>query len=70
MKMVYVWLDATSEPVAHNAVNTYQKGDFFCVYCVNGLVYKYPVDHIFRVIEDYGIHATQIPVAPGSAQIQ
>jgi biotin synthase-like enzyme len=53
MKIVEVWLYQTSEPIVHEAKNTYQKGSMFCVYCTNGKVYKYPIEHIFRIVEDY-----------------
>ena len=48
---VQVSLLTTSQPIVHqNVVNTYTKDG---MYCVNTglLVYKYPVDHIFRVME-------------------
>ena len=37
--------------------NTYTKGDLFCVYLDNEKVHKYPIDTIFRIVEDYGTHA-------------
>ena len=43
----------TSQPVVHEDVeNTYQKGDLFCIR--TGLnVFKYPIQHIFDITEDY-----------------
>jgi len=55
-KKVEVWLYETSEPLVHSAVSTYTKGPFYCVYCDDEKVVKYPVIHIFRVIEGYGTH--------------
>lgn len=56
MKKVEVWLMETSEPLVHDAKHTYTKGLLYCIYCENGSVVKYPIDHLFRVIEDYGTH--------------
>ena len=55
-KKIEVWLYETSEPLVHDAKSTYTKGPFYCVYCKDGNVVKYPVQHIFRVIEGYGTH--------------
>lgn len=51
--LVHIRLYQTSQPIVLEAKNTYQKGDFFCVYLVNGKVKKYPLVHIFEVEEDY-----------------
>jgi len=57
MKKVEVWLDETSEPVVYQEViNTYTKGKLYCVYCTDGNVYKYPIEHMFRTVEGYGTH--------------
>ena len=56
LKKVEVWLYETSEPLVHRAINTYTKGPFYCVYCPENKVIKYPVQHIFRIIEGYGTH--------------
>ena len=56
MKKVEVWLYQTSEPLVHDAKSTYTKGELYCVYCEDGNVVKYPVCHIFRIIEGYGTH--------------
>jgi hypothetical protein len=53
---VMIQLAETSQPIEHNAANTYTKGAFYCVYVLEQGVYKYPLDHIFRVVEDYGPH--------------
>lgn len=53
---VSVQLMETSQPIEHEAKNTYIKGPFYCV-LTNDKVYKYPVVGIFRVVEDYGTHA-------------
>ena len=60
-KQIEVWLKETSEPIIHQAANTYTKGPFYCVYCWNLVleverVFKYPVQNIFRVVEEYGSH--------------
>ena len=57
MKTIEVWLCDSSEPMVHEACITYQKGDLFCVYNrEKELVYKYPIQHIFRIVEGYGSH--------------
>ena len=42
-----------SEPVVMTSVrNAYQKGDFYCVMLNDGkTVYKFPLQHIFRITE-------------------
>lgn len=57
MRLVEVWLENTSEPIVHDTITTYVKGPFYCVYCVDNKVVKYPVDHIFRIVEGYVTHA-------------
>jgi hypothetical protein len=43
----------TSTPLEFpEALNTYTKGPMFCVYA-DGRVHKFPVAHIFRVVETY-----------------
>jgi hypothetical protein len=60
MKQVKIWFMESSEPIAFARVlNTYTKGPLFCVYCDNNIVYKYPVDHIFSIKEEYGEHSRQ-----------
>lgn len=52
MKKVQVHLYEQSEPVEFDSVrNTYTKGPLFCVMAPDGTVYKFPIQHIFRVKE-------------------
>lgn len=52
-KSVKVHLLHQSEPVEIKAVtNTYQKGDLFCVMEESGKVQKFPIVHLFRVVEE------------------
>lgn len=52
-KKVKVYLLSTSQPLEFADVkNTYQKGDMFCVYH-GDQVDKFPIQHIFRIIEEY-----------------
>ena len=60
MKDVQVWLYETSEPIVHKAKNTYTKGRLYCVYCEDETVFKYPLQHIFRIVEGYGTHASGV----------
>ena len=49
---VTVHLYTQSQPIEFKHVrNTYQKGDLFCVMLDEGLVHKFPLQHIFRVVE-------------------
>ena len=57
-KRVEIKFLLTSQPIVfENAINTYQKGDLFCVMELdqsgNRTVYKYPIPNIFQVKEDY-----------------
>ena len=55
---VKIQLDETSQPVIYkNALNTYTKGDLFCVYTEDDKVHKFPLNTIFRIVEDFGYHA-------------
>lgn len=50
---VQVHLLHQSQPiVTENVINTYVKEGLFCVYS-NFEVQKYPIEHIFRVVESY-----------------
>lgn len=51
---VLVHLYSQSQPVViEKACNTYQKGDLFCVLQEGGkTVYKFPLQHIFRITEE------------------
>lgn len=53
MTKVLVHLYTQSSPVVIEGVhNTYQKGDLYCVMLNDGkTVYKFPVQHIFRITE-------------------
>ena len=54
---VSVQLKESSQPLIYHAVmNTYQKGSFYCIYTVDELSYKHPIDTIWRIKEDYGYH--------------
>ena len=51
---IAVWLEQNSQPVTHKNCTAYQKGDFYCVYHPgDGMVFKYPIAHIWRVAETY-----------------
>jgi hypothetical protein len=42
-----------SRPIVHeNVKNTYQKGSMYCVMHTTENVFKYPIEHIFRVKEE------------------
>lgn len=52
---VLVHLLHQSKPVEINNVrNTYTKGEMFCVMEANGRVQKFPIVHLFRVVETWG----------------
>ena len=51
---VLVHLLSQSQGVPHeDVVNTYVKSGLYCVLTSDGYVYKYPVQHLFRVKESY-----------------
>jgi len=50
---VKVRLQQTSQSIEIDAKNTYQKGDFFCIYTVENKVRKFPISTIFEIEEDY-----------------
>ncbi len=58
---VQIELKETSQPIIlEDVLNTYQKGDLFCVYLLAGpeafqeeRVYKFPISNIWRIKEDY-----------------
>lgn len=53
---VKIWLYLSNEPIIHENAQTYQKGMMFCVFEVEkGIVCKYPIEHIFRVVESYPV---------------
>lgn len=49
---VEIELKETSQSIVHEAKNTYQKGEMYCVY-MGDIVYKYPLSNIFMIKEDY-----------------
>ena len=50
---VTVHLNLQSRPVEIEDVrNCYQKGSFYCVLLYTDTVFKFPVEHIFRVTEE------------------
>ncbi len=51
MKVEVHLLHQSQAIVIEQVRNTYQKGDLFCVMLETGIVYKFPVVHIFRVKE-------------------
>ena len=56
-KKVAIQLKETSQAIEHYYTNTYEKGNFYCVYDAGTQqVYKYPINNIWRIIEDYGHH--------------
>lgn len=51
---VMVHLKESSQKIIHKAENTYTKGRLFCVYVKDeNKVYKYPMDNIWRIVEEY-----------------
>ena len=50
---VKIELKETSQPVFLEAVNTYTKGPFYCVYVDKEHVYKFPLDNVWRITESY-----------------
>lgn len=54
--MVQIQLDETSQPLLYKVLNTYTKGNLYCVLFEERgykIVHKYPLCNIFRVVEDY-----------------
>jgi len=49
---VQIHLYNQSNPIVlEHVTNAYQKGDFYCVMFASKLVQKFPIQHIFRIIE-------------------
>ena len=49
--VITIHLKETSQEIIHsNVLNTYQKGDFYCV-LTKPEVFKYPISTIFRIVE-------------------
>jgi hypothetical protein len=54
MKVEIYLQKASQRIIFENVTNTYQKGDFFCVYLKKeNKVYKYPINSLFNIKEDY-----------------
>ena len=52
---VEIFLDKLDVPIIHYKAHTYEKGSMFCVRTAReNLVFKYPINNIYRVIETYG----------------
>ena len=47
------FVNASKKLVFDRAINTYQKGDLFCVYLEGGIVKKFPLLSIFDITETY-----------------
>lgn len=57
---VVIQLTPTSQPLEYNAINTWETDNFYCIYTVDGIVYKFPIIKMFRAIEEYGLHGKNI----------
>ncbi len=53
MKVTVHLLDQAQPITRDDVVNAYVKGPFYCLYRSDGVVEKYPVDHVWRITEDY-----------------
>lgn len=51
--IVTVRRQLSSQSQTFKALNTYQKGDLFCIYQVDGIVKKIPMAAIFDIDETY-----------------
>ena len=57
---VSIQLKESSQPIIHEFTNTYTKGYLYCVYnSATDDTYKYPIENIWRIKEDYGDHQTR-----------
>ena len=56
---VYIQLELTSQPITYyrNVLNVFEKGSFLCIALMSGEIHKYPTDHIFRIVQDFGYSA-------------
>ena len=54
---VNIDLKETSQCIELDALNTYTKGPFYCVYTSDRQVVKFPLDNIWRIVEGYGSSA-------------
>jgi hypothetical protein len=51
---VEVELKETSQKIVYDdALNTYTKGDLYCVYRSGGTVVKFPLANVWRISEGY-----------------
>lgn len=51
---VQVHLLTQSQPISmYDVRDSYQKGSLFCVMFMDGTVRKFPIDHIFDIVETY-----------------
>ena len=58
---VKLQLKSTSQPIEYNnALNTYTKDGFYCVYLEDETVHKFPLENIFRTVEGYGYHGRPV----------
>jgi hypothetical protein len=49
---VNIHLKPTSREITHMAVNTYEKGSFYCIEQPDGTCVKYPTSDIWRIRQD------------------
>lgn len=50
---VFVQLDSQAIPIIYtNVHSTYQKGDLFCIMLHNNEVHKFPIEHIYKIIDE------------------
>jgi hypothetical protein len=54
--IVNIHRNETSQPIKRVCVNTYTKGEMYCVQ-MDGYVEKYPLSSLFRVTETYHAEA-------------
>jgi hypothetical protein len=60
---IKVWLENSGAVIVHENAVGYQKGDLYCVFETEyGVVYKYPVAHIWRTEEGYPESMRRHPV--------
>jgi hypothetical protein len=54
---VEIFRNETSQPIVYDAINTYTKGQLFCVLFEDEdgflVVNKYPLCSIFKIVENY-----------------
>jgi len=57
---VKIDLIETSQAIEIEAINTYTKGNLYCVYDGEKVI-KFPLSNVWRIVEDYGVTATRTP---------